>query len=169
MRNVISISYHVSVYRKYIGLYLFYSNINRGVKWVNVSLHDYYTLIQAVFPVFCMGADKSCCLPLTPFTKRGSLWLEKQCFFHFALALLIISGSSGSADLQMHCSLGLQRKAEGLGLLSSSQTHQAEGNACSATAPCCLLEEASDKIFSDAASCTGLPEQNTSLTSWRRS
>lgn len=159
-----NISYHITVYRKYICLYLFYSNISRGVKRVNVSLHDYNMLIQAVFPVFCMGS-----LPLTPSTKRGSLWLAKQCFFHFTLALLIVSGFSGNADLQMHCSLGLQRKAEGLGLLSSSQTHQAEGNACSATAPCCLLEEASDKTFSDAASCTGLPEQNTSLTSWRRS
>lgn len=48
--------------------------------------------------------------------KRTGCDYRKQYFFHFATVLLIISGSSRDADLQTHCSLGLQRKAVGPGL-----------------------------------------------------
>lgn len=76
---------------------------------------------------------------------------RKQHIFFFIVVLLIISGSSRNADLQTQHSWASEENSR-----SSKQTHQAEGNIYSATAPCCLPEEVSDKNISDAASCIGL-------------
>lgn len=95
-----------------------------------------------------------------------------HCFFHLLFELLITSVSSGNADLQIHCSLGLQRKAVSWGLspvcLTDSDIREKEMLAL-LLLPVARLGKNLKKRPSNAASCTSPPESSTSCASWGRS
>lgn len=94
-----------------------------------------------------------------------------HCFFYLLFELLITLVSSGNADLQTHCFLGLQRKAVSWGLspicLTDIDIREKEMLAL-LLLPVAHLGKNLKKA-SNAASCTSLPESSTSCASWGRS
>lgn len=110
----------------------------------------------------------TCSLGPQPPRDAGCGWGMMHCFFHLLFELLITSVSSGNADLQIHCSLGLQRKAVSWGLspvcLTDSDIREKEMLAL-LLLPVARLGKNLKKRPSNAASCTSPPESSTSCAS----